>query len=359
MLSRTSTVALAFALFALTAIVADANHGPTRTGSDPCNGTAAFDINNVLTRDLVDAAASQNPGSVNPDGSIDGTQITHSSILSSGHVAIQIRPDPGASYARVTFEFAAADQGWALNSTNHPGYLTAAEAREDPARDADSDPVVGGTFVFFVPTDVVSDGNYVARLRAFAADGSELGRVCTDAVVSNGQGGQGAVQANTDPGYEPSENSAAGVGFTPQPLLWFPAAEPSAAQQAGYGAKELRVEFPEALTAVSVEREETSPVDPAVKVWVDYTSLLVPDDYARPHFLAGGRLDATGAESRGNEKVWGPGYRFAFSGLDLETLQGERLRVSAQDGAGKSFCGIYTFSAGPNGSFIASAPEVC
>jgi hypothetical protein len=350
------------ALLALVAVagVADANHGPSRAGTDPCNGTNAFDINNVITRDLVSSVAGQNPGSVNPDGSIDRTKITHSLQLSSGHVALQLREDAGAApYARVTFEFAATDPAFAGNSTNHPAFLTAAEAREDPARDADSDLLVGGTFLINIPTDVVPDGNYVARLRAFDAAGAELGRVCTDAIVSNGQDAQEALRANTDPAYEPAESTAPGYGFTPQPVLWFPAGEPVTAQQAGYGAKELRIEFVESLTDVKVEREETDPVDPLLKVWTDYTALLADDNFTRTHFIAGGRMDGTPLEPQGNEKVWGPGYKLDFSGLGAEALPNERLRVSGTDAAGKSFCGVYTFSAGANGSFAVSRPAAC
>jgi hypothetical protein len=110
---------------------------------------------------------------------------------------------------------------------------------------------------------------------------------------------------------------------------------------------------------VTVEREEPDPNDPALTVWTDYTSLLATDSFTRPHFVAGGRFDGTGGEAQANEKVWGPGYRFAFSDVGSAALPGERLRVTAADVAGKTFCGVYTFAAGGNGSFTASAPESC
>jgi hypothetical protein len=332
---------------------AAASHGPTRTGTDPCNGTDAFDINNVITRDVVDTIAAQNPGSVRPDGTIDRTKITHALLQASGHLAVQIREKTGSPLDRVSFEFSRADGTWTLNSTNHPGYLTAIDAREDPARDIDSDLVAGRTFVFFIPTDVVSDGTYVARFRGFTAAGAEVGRICVDALVANGQDPAGAARANTDPAYEPTE-AGAGYGYTPQPVVWFPAAEPSAVQQAGYGPQALRIEFAERLSAGSlrVERDEAG-------IWVNYTSLLAPADVRRPHFVAGGRFDGSGGEGLANEKTWGPGYRFPFDQLPGSTLPSERLRISSQDVAGKSFCGVYTFTAGPNGSFLVSAPAAC
>lgn len=331
-------------------VPAFASHGPSRSPTDPCNGAAGLDINNVITREFGDMIAAQNGGST--------SNVTHALLSSSGHVALQVR-ETTVSFARVTFEFAPTDSRWNRDSTNHPAYLTAIEAREDPARDADGDLVLGKTFVFFVPTDVVTDGNYVARIRAFRADGSEVGRLCVDAIVSNGQGALQMRDANTNPAYEPTENAGAGFGFLPQPVAWFPAGEPSAAQQAGYGAKELRLEFVEQLSSVKVEREETSPTDPTLKVWVDYTGRLAPDDYSRPHFLAGGRMDETPLEAFANQKVWGPGYKFAFEGLSGEAVPSERLRVTATDLAGKTFCGIYSFSAGDNGSFLTSAPARC
>lgn len=49
--------------------------------------------------------------------------------------------------------------------------------------------------------------------------------------------------------------------FAPQPVLWFPAAEPTAGQQADYRPKQLRVEFVEGVAegTFSVEREEDLP----------------------------------------------------------------------------------------------------
>lgn len=454
----TALLAGSLALFAAVAGGALASHGPTRAGSDACNGTDAFNINNLITRGLVDAVAAQNPGARNPDGTLDRTKITHGLVLSSGHVPLQFREKPGFPLSRLTFEFTGTDSRWSVSSTNHPGYLSAAEAREDLNQDADSDSVVGKTFVFPIPTDVVSDGNYVARIRAFGADGSEVGRICVDATVSNGQGAQEALKANTDPAYEPTESTQAGYGFAPQPVAWFPAAEPTAAQQAGYGAKELRLEFAERLQSVSAEREEDLPTPtglagtasttggslatgtyfyvvtalnetgetkasseisvpvtgptgsvalswnpvaratgyrvyrgtsaggenvsytsttnsftdtgaagaagspPSVgtaKIWVDYGTLLARHDFSRSHNLSGSRSEGTPFERLANKKVWGPGYRFSFAGLAGEALPSERLRVRAQDAAGKSFCGIYTFSAGSNGSFLASAPGAC
>jgi hypothetical protein len=132
-----------------------------------------------------------------------------------------------------------------------------------------------------------------------------------------------------------------------------------AAQQAGYAAKDLRIEFVESLTTVKVEREETDPVDPALKVWTDYTGLLASDDFTRTHFVAGGRMDGTPAESQGNEKVWGPGYKFPFTALGADALPNERLRVTGTDAAGKAFCGVYTFSVGANGSFAVGRPGAC
>jgi hypothetical protein len=435
-----------------------ASHGPTRQGTDACNGTDAFDINNVITTEVVDKIAAQNPGARRPDGTVDRTQITHALLNASGHALLQVREKPGFPLSRVAFEFSGTNSSWSANSTNHPGFLTAIDAQENPTADQDSDLVLGKTFSFFIPTDVVPDGNYVARLRAFRADGSEAGRLCLDAVVSNGQDAAAAFRANTDPAYEPSENASSAFGFVPQPVAWFPAAEPSPSQQGSYGAKDLRIEFAEQVSGVKVEREQDLPTPtglagtaattggslatgtyfykvtalnstgetvpsseisvpvtgptgrvaltwnavsgatgyrvyrgtsaggenvfytsgtnsfadtnaagtagspPGVgsaKIWVDYTSRLAGDDFARPHFLAGGRMDGTGLEGRSNEKVWGPGFRFPFGTLAGESLPSERLRISAQDAAAKAFCGVYGFGAGDNGSFLVSAPAAC
>jgi len=449
---------LAAVLGLMPVVPALANHGPpARSATDQCNGANGFDINNVITSDLVDAIAAQNQGSRNLDGTIDRTKIAHALISASGHAALQVRETPGTPLARVTFEFAPTNSAWNPSSTNHPGYLTAIEAREDPARDIDGDLVLGNTFVFLIPTDVVSDGNYVARLRGFKADGTEVGRLCLDSIVANGQGLPQALDANRNPAYEPA--ARAGL-FAPQPILWFPAGEPSAAQQAGYGAKVLRIEFIESLAQASlkIEREEDLPAPTGLvgtasstggslatgtyfykvtalnangetlpsneigvavtgptgsvsltwgavpgatgyrvyrgtsaggenvfyasttnsfvdtnaagtpgtpnsgaraKIWVDYTTLLGPDDLARPHFLAGGRMDETPLEPLANNKVWGPGFKFAFGSLPGEGLPAERLRITAQDRASNPFCGIYTFSAGANDSFLASSPATC
>lgn len=449
---------LATALLLVSGATALASHGPARQGGDVCNGTDAFDVNNVISQEIVDSIASQNPGARGPDGTLDRSQITHALLNASGHVALQVRAKPGQPLARVAFEFSGTNSSWSLHSTNHPGFLTAIDATDSPSADADSDLLVGGTFLFLIPTDVVSDGNYVARLRGFRADGSEAGRLCIDATVSNGQNALAAQQANTDPAYEPPESTAAGHGFKPQPVVWFPAAEPTAAQQAGYAAKAARIEFPEAVQPVTVEREEdlpaptglagtpsttggslatgtysyvvtalnavgetvpsaeisvpvtgptgsvalswdavpgatsyrvyrgtspggenvhyassgtsftdtgaagtagSPPATGTAKIWVDYSSRLVADNFSRPHFIAGGRMDDSPLEGRANEKVWGPGYRFPFDSLAGESLPAERLRVSAQDAAGKSFCGVYTFTAGANDSFLPSAPGAC
>lgn len=332
---------------------AAASHGPTRAGTDACNGTDGFDLNNVITRDVVDTIAAQNPGSVRADGTIDRTKITHALLQASGHVAVQVREKAGFPLDRVSFEFSRTEGSWTLNSTNHPAYLTAIDAREDPARDIDSDLVVGRTFAFLIPTDVVSDGTYVARFRGFTAAGAEVGRICVEALVANGQDAPASARANTEPTYEPQE-AGAGFGFAPQPVLWFPAAEPSAAQQGGYGPNALRIEFVERVAAgtLVVQRDEAG-------VSVNYTSLLAPADLRRPHFVAGGRFDGSGGEGLANEKTWGPGYRFPLDQLPGATMPSERLRISAQDAAGKSFCGVYTFTAGPNGSFLVSAPAAC
>lgn len=449
-------VAAAFLLLAATTALA--GHGPVRQGGDVCNGTDAFDVNNVISLEVLDRIADQNPGARRPDGSLDRSQITHALLNASGHVALQVRAKPAHPLARVAFEFSGTNSSWSLHSTNHPGYLTAIDATDNPSADADSDLLVGGTFLFMIPTDVVSDGNYVARLRGFRPDGSEAGRICIDATVSNGQDLFAAQRANSDPAYEPAENAAADHGFEPQPVVWFPAAEPTPAQQAGYGAKTARIEFAERVPQAIVEREEDLPPPtgltatasatggslatgtyfyvvtalnatgetlpsaevsvpvtgptgsvalassavpgatgyrvyrgtssggqnvhyasddtsftdtgapgaagspPSVgtaKIWVDYSSLLAADDFSRPHFIAGGRMDGSPLEGRANEKVWGPGFRFPFDSLAGEALPFERLRIRAQDAAGKSFCGIYTFSAGPNGSFLPSAPGIC
>ena len=349
--SHVSGLLLAPVLF-LPALIVSASHGPTRSGSDSCNGTAAFNVNNLITRDVVAAIAAQNPGSQNADGTIDRTKITHALLTSSGHAALQVRAAAGAPLDRVQFQFSATSPAWTPDSTNHPAYATAIEALETPDRPADADLVLGGTFIFLIPTDVVSDGNYVARLVAFNA-GAEVGRLCLDALVANGQGPTGAAQANSDPAYEPAE-TAGNEGFVPQPILWFPAAEPSATQQAGYGAKALRIEFAEALTpgSLAIQRDQSG-------VWVDYTSLAAQDDFQRPHFVAGGRADAMPAEAVANEKVWGPGFRLPLDALPAESLPTERLRISATDLAGKAFCGVYTFQPGPNGSFLTSAPGSC
>jgi hypothetical protein len=349
---RRAVKILAVTCVVLIAVPAFANHGPPpRSPNDPCNGTAAFNTDNVVTREVVDMIASQNGGST--------TNATHALLPASGHVALQVR-ETTVPLSEVEFRFAPTDSGWSRDSTNHPGYLTAIEANENATRDADGDLVLGKTFVFFIPTDVVPDGNYVAQLRAIGADGSTVvGTVCVDSIVSNGQGLQQALDANRVAAYEPIESTAADVGFKPQPVAWFPAAEPSAAQQAGYGTRVLRVEFVEQLSAVKVEREEVDPLNPALKIWVDHTARLVPDDFSRPHFLAGGRMDETPLEGFANQKVWGPGYKFSFDGLPSLALPNERLRVTATDVAGKTFCGIYTFSSGPNGSFLVGGPTAC
>jgi hypothetical protein len=229
---------------------------PTRSGSDPCNGTAAFDVNNVITADVVDQIRQQNPGAANPDGTLDRTKITHALILASGHAVLQFREKAGAPIGRITFEFGPTDSSWHVDSTNSPAYARAATAQEDTTKAAADDTYVGRTFVFPIPTDVVSDGNYVARFTAFAAGGAELGRLCIDATVSNGQGLAEAGKANRDPSYEPPESTQPGFGFAPQPMAWFPAAEPTAAQRAGYAAKTLRLEFAEGLASAKLEREE-------------------------------------------------------------------------------------------------------
>ncbi|MGH2736672.1 MAG: hypothetical protein ACRDKZ_13915 [Actinomycetota bacterium] len=349
-------VAVALAVGALPAVPAAAGHGPERAGTDPCNGTDAFNLNNVVSTDVVAGIAEQNPEALNADGTLDRTQITHALLEASGHVALQVRAS-GTPFGRVAFEFSGTDSAWTGDSTTHPAYLTAIEAREDPARDIDGDLVVGGTHLFFIPTDVVPDGNYVARLRAFDDAGAELGRLCLDAIVANGQGGPEAAQANGDPSYEPLED--AGQGFAPQPVVWFPAGE-AAAQQGGYGINELRIEFAEELApgSLKLEREEIDPANPAAMTWIDYTSLLSSDDLARPHFLAGGRMDETPLEALANNKVWGPGFKFPMSSLPAEALPNERVRVSAQDASGRPFCGVYSFTASGT-SFLASGPTSC
>jgi hypothetical protein len=452
-------VSLLFAALALVpAGTAPASHGPTRSGTDACNGTDAFDINNLVTAEIVDAIAAQNPGARRADGTIDRTQITHALLKSSGHALLQVREKAGFPLSRVTFEFSGTNSGWTGHSANHPGYLTAIDAQENPAADADSDLVLGKTFTFFIPTDVVGDGNFVARMRGFRADGAEAGRICLDAVVANGQSWLDAGKANTDPAYEPSENPGSDHGFVPQPVVYFPAGEPTAAQQAGYGLKDARIEFAEQLQAATIARERdlptptgltgtpsstggslatgtyfykvtalnatgetvpsgeisvpvtgptgsvalswnavpgatgyrvyrgtasggqnvfytsgatsftdtgaagtagSPPATGTAKIWVDESSRLSADAFSRPHFLAGGRMDGTGLEGRGNEKVWGPGYRFPFGALAGESLPAERLRISSVDTAGKRFCGVYTFAAGDNGSFGVSRPAAC
>jgi hypothetical protein len=339
-------------LVGLVALPGMASHGPTRSGGDACNGTNAFNINNVITRDVTDAIAAQNPAAVQPDGSIGRTLVSHALFSAAGHVAIQVRSTT-TPLSRVAFGFSATDSGWTGNSTNHPGYLTAIDASEQTARDLDSDLVVGNTFVFFIPTDVVPDGNYVARFQGFDASNTEVGRVCVDAIVRNGQGADAALRANTDPAHEPTEPGS-GYGYTPQPIVWFPAGEPSADQQAGYGPKELRIEFAERLQpSLKVERREGT-------VWANRTASLVAADVSRPHFLAGGRLDGTGAESSpvANEKVWGPGYKLDFAALTGEALPSETLRITATDLSGRTFCGVYTFSTA-GGSYQASKPGRC
>jgi hypothetical protein len=94
--------------------------------------------------------------------------------------------------------------------------------------------------------------------------------------------------------------------------------------------------------------------------FVDRTAALAADDFKRPHFLAGGRLDSTGAESTqlANEKVWGPGYKLDFAALG-SALPSERLRITATDLSGKTFCGVYTFTGTANGSYQASKPGRC
>ena len=350
---RLPVAILTIGLVTVLSLPGSARHGPTRSGGDPCNGTNAFNVNNVITRDVTDAIAAQNPAAVQSDGSIGRTLVTHALFNAGGHVVIQAR-ETTTPIARVAFGFSATNDGWNGNSTNHPAYLTAIDAQEQTTRDADSDLYVGGTFVFFIPTDVVPDGNYVARFQAFDAANTEIGRVCVDAIVRNGQGADAAFKANTDPAHEGTE-PAAGYGYTPQPVVWFPAGEPADAQKAGYGAKELRIEFGEALRpGLKVERFEGT-------AFVDRTAALVADDFRRPHFLAGGRLDSTGAESTqvANEKVWGPGYKFDFAPLNAGSLTSERLRITATDQSGKTFCGVYTFTATSNGSFQASKPGRC
>jgi hypothetical protein len=347
-----SVTALVLILVGLSALPGAASHGPTRSGADACNGTNAFNVNNVITRDVTDAIAAQNPAAVQGDGSINRTLVGHALFNAAGHVAIQVRSTT-TPLSRVAFGFSATDPNWTGNSSNHPGYLTAIDASEQPARDLDSDLVVGGTFVFFIPTDVVPDGNYVARFQGFDASNTEVGRVCVDAIVRNGQGADAAVRANTDPAHEPTE-PASGYGYSPQPIVWFPAGEASADQQAGYGPKELRIEFAERLGAgLKVERREGT-------VWADRTASLVAADVSRPHFLAGGRLDGSGAESSpiANEKTWGPGFRLAFGTLAGEALPAETLRITATDLSGRTFCGVYTFTAAGS-SYQASKPGRC
>lgn len=339
-------------LVGLVALPGMASHGPTRSGGDPCNGTNAFNINNVITRDVTDAIAAQNPAAVQPDGSIARTLVGHALFNAAGHLAIQVRSTT-TPLSRVAFGFSATDSGWTGNSTNHPGYLTAIDASEQTARDLDSDLVVGNTFVFFIPTDVVPDGNYVARFQGFDASNTEVGRVCVDAIVRNGQGADAAFRANTDPAHEPTE-PASGYGYTPQPIVWFPAGEPSADQQAGYGPKELRIEFAERLQpGLKVERREGT-------VWADRTASLAAADVSRPHFVAGGRLDGSGAESSpvANEKTWGPGYKLDLAALTGEALPGETLRITATDLSGRTFCGVYTFTAAGS-SYQVSKPGRC
>ncbi|HEV3474877.1 MAG TPA: hypothetical protein VG602_05900 [Actinomycetota bacterium] len=346
-----SVTVLVLLLVGLAALPGTASHGPTRSGADPCNGTNAFNVNNVITRDVTDAIAAQNPAAVQGDGTLNRTLISHALFNAAGHVVIQVR-ETTTPLARVAFGFSATNSGWNRDSTNHPGYLTAIDASEQATRDADSDLVVGNTFLFFIPTDVVPDGNYVARFQGFDAAGTELGRVCVDAIVQNGQGADAAFRANTDPAHEPTEPRT-GYGYSPQPVVWFPAGEAADAQKAGYGAKELRIEFGEKLAGVKVERFEGT-------AFVDRTAALAADDFRRPHFLAGGRLDGSGAESSAvaNEKVWGPGYKLDFSALTGEALPGERLRITATDLSGRTFCGVYTFTAA-NGSYLASKPGRC
>jgi len=459
MRSATVAAALAAACLLTGAGTALAASGPTRSGSDPCNGTAAFDVNNVLNTDVVNQIKQENPGAVNADGTVDRTKVTQALILGSGHAALQFRSKPGSPIDHMTFEFGPTDSNWDANSTNSPAYAKAATAQETPTSAAADDTLVGGTFLFPIPTDVVSDGNYVARFTAFSASGSELGRLCIDAVVSNGQSLSDANRANSDPTYEPTESTQPGYGFAPQPVAWFPAGEPSATQQAGYAAKKLRLEFFERLGSVKVEREENLPAPTGLagtpsttggalatgtysykvtalnatgetlpsnevsvpvtgptgsvsltwsavsgatgyrvyrgtapggenayyttsansfadtgaaatsgtpntgsraKIWVDRTSQLGRDDWTRSHSLFGGNSAGTPLDPVvGNRKVWGPGYTLDFTGLPAESLPAERIRVSSTDLVGKGFCGIYSFSAGANSSFVPSAPAGC
>lgn len=347
-------------LAVLLALVAPAaaNHGPERAGDDPCNGSDAFGYENFVSRDLVDGVVAQNPGARRPDGTIDRTRIRHAHLVLSGHLVAQLRSKDGHPIERATIEVNGADAFWSSDSTNHAGYVQAAEAREDPSRDADSDGVVGGRFVFAPATDIFPDGNMVARVRAYGPDGAELGRLCIDATLANGLDMQGAVRANTDPGFEPAPVPTAAP--YPQPIAWFPAGEPSEVQRAGYAPKTLRLEFTNPLHRLVVERRERD--RRGRKRWIDRSARLTRDDFERTHSITGRSVDGgplEGIPLLTNKRVLGPGYRFPFAGLPRERLPSERLRVRARDHAGRRFCAVYRFGPGPASSFTISRPLAC
>ncbi|HEX8073677.1 MAG TPA: hypothetical protein VF545_01725 [Thermoleophilaceae bacterium] len=363
MWSRRSSRAVAAAAVAVAAAlagppVATADDGPARRGGDPCNGTDAFGFANVVSRDFVDAVVAQNPGARRRDGTVDPTKVHHAHVVVSGHLAVQVESTPGHRIARATLEVNRADPYWSLDSTDHPGYVQAAQAQEDPARDADSDSVLGGRFVFAPATDIFPDGNMVARLRAFDAAGAEMGRLCIDATLANGLDEAGAARANTDAAFEPAPVLTSVPA--PQPIAWFPGGEPSAAQRDGYAPKTLRLEFTNALRSLVVERLERG--RHGRRVWTDRSARLRRDDFRRTHSITGRSADGGPLEQvplLTNKKVLGPGYRFAFAGLPRERLPRERLRVRAHDRAGRRFCAIYGFARGARSSYAISRPRDC
>lgn len=354
---RLAATTLALALLA-PAGPAAADHGPVRAGDDPCNGSDAFGFENLVSRDLVDGVLDQNPGARRADGTVDRARIRHAHLVLSGHLMAQLQERPGHPIERATIEVNAADAYWHEDSTNHPGYVQAAEAREDPARDADSDGLLGGRFTFAPATDIFPDGNMVARLRAFGPDGAELGRLCIDVTLVNGLDMQGAIRANSEPGFEPHPVPTAAP--YPQAIAWFPAGEPSDVQRAGYAPKTLRLEFTNTLTAIRVERRERD--RRGRRRWVDRSSRLTRDDFERTHSITGRSFDGGPFEDiplLTNKRVLGPGYRFPFAGLKRESLPSERLRVRTRDHAGRRFCAVYSFGRGAFSSFTISPPRGC
>ena len=303
MASRSTQVAALTAALALALTGrASASHGPAdRAATDPCNGRPGiFTVNNI----------------VNDEVSL-GVTNRHALLKASGHLFLILGNLP-ASVKSIDFKFGVADSDWGLHSGLNPAQRSAITAKEDATRDADSDLWLGNQALIPIPTDVVPDGNYVATLSALDAAGNELAKLCVDAIVDNDQSAAAAAASNLPAGSEASEVKG-GFGYAPQPIVYRPAREPNG-YASSYSDDELRIEFAEALTRVTVERKSGSG-HAAVP--------LKSDDFRRPHSLAGGRTDGTPAESA-SERVWGPGYL-------ADVPPGSTIRIVATDAAGKTY----------------------